>query len=100
MRLFAVMLVALAVTIVWVSNLWLTDRFTERTRSAADLRVALYSNAITSEMQRNGVVPLLLARDPVMVAALNSNDFSATSQRLITFAEEIGAGGLRLLDEE
>ena len=99
-RLFAVMLVALAVTIVWVSNLWLTDRFTERTRSAADLRVALYSNAITSEMQRNGVVPLLLARDPVMVAALNSNDFSATSQRLITFAEEIGAGGLRLLDEE
>ncbi|MEM7470999.1 MAG: ATP-binding protein [Pseudomonadota bacterium] len=99
-RLFAVMLIALAVTIVWISNLWLSDRFTERTRSAADLRIALYSSAITSELQRNGVVPLLLSRDPVMVSALNSNDFSATSQRLISFAEEIGAAGLRLLDEE
>ena len=35
-----------------------------------------------------------------MVGALNSNDFSATSQRLISFAEEIGTAGLRLLDEE
>ncbi len=99
-RLFAIMLIALAVTIVWVSNLWLTDRFTERTRAAADLRVALYSNAITSELQRNRVVPLLLSRDPVMVAALNSDDFTATSQRLITFSEEIGAAGLRLMDAE
>jgi len=99
-RLFAIMLIALAVTIVWVSNLWLTDRFTERTRAAADLRVALYSNAITSELQRNRVVPLLLSRDPVMVAALNSGDFTATSQRLITFAEELGAAGLRLMDAE
>ncbi len=99
-RLFAVMLIALAVSIVWISNLLLTDRFTERTRAAANLRVALYSNAIMSELQRNRVVPLLLSRDPVMVAALNSNDFSATSQRLISFQEEIGAAGLRLLDEE
>lgn len=99
-RLFAISLIALAVTIVWISNLWLTDRFTERTRAAADLRVALLSNTITSELQRNRVVPLLLSRDPIMVAALNTNDFSATSQRLISFAEEIGAAGLRLLDEE
>ncbi|WP_298290685.1 ATP-binding protein [uncultured Litoreibacter sp.] len=99
-RLFAIMLIALAVAIVWVSNLWLTDRFTERTRSSAELRVALYSNAINSELQRNRVVPLLLSRDPVMVGALNSNDFSATSQRLISFKEEIGAAELRLLDEE
>ncbi len=99
-RLFAVMSIALAVMIVWVSNLWLTDRFTERTRSSAELRVALYSNAIISELQRNRVVPLLLSRDPLMVSALNSNDFSATSQRLISFSEEIGAAQLRLLDEE
>lgn len=94
------MSIALAVAIVWISNLWLTDRFTERTRNAAELRVALYSNAIMSELQRNRVVPLLLSRDPLMVDALNSDDFSATSRRLISFAEEIRAAGLRLLDEE
>lgn len=94
------MSITAAVAIVWFSNLWLTDRFTERTRQAAELRVALYSNAIYSELQRNRVVPLLLSRDPVMVSALNSDDFSATSQRLISFSDEIGAESLRLLDEE
>ena len=94
------MLIALAVAIVWISNLLLTDRFTERTRAAANLRVALYSNAVMSELQRNRVVPLLLSRDPVMVEALNTDDFSATSARLISFKEEIGAAELRLLDEE
>lgn len=92
-------LIAVAVGIIWVSNLWLTDRFTETTRNRGELRLALYSNAITSELQRSQVVPLLLSRDPVMIAALNSNDYSATSRRLISFSEEIRAGGLRLLDE-
>ncbi len=100
MRLFSIMLIALAVSIVWISNLLLTDRFTERTRAAANLRVALYSNAVMSELQRNRVVPLLLSRDPVMEDALNTDDFSATSARLISFKEEIGAAELRLLDEE
>ncbi|SFR48051.1 sensor histidine kinase [Litoreibacter janthinus] len=92
-------LIAVAVGIIWVSNLWLTDRFTETTRNRGEIRLALYSNAITSELQRNRVVPLLLSRDPVMISALNSNDFSATSRRLISFSEEIGAAGLRLLDQ-
>ncbi|SDW92975.1 sensor histidine kinase [Litoreibacter albidus] len=93
-----VLSVALAIGIIWISNLWLTDRFTESTRTRGEIRLALYSNAITSELQRNRVVPLLLSRDPVMISALNSNDFSATSRRLISFSEEIGAVGLRLLD--
>ncbi|WP_211308551.1 sensor histidine kinase [Litoreibacter ponti] len=92
-------LIALAVGIIWVSNLWLTERFTETTRNRGEIRIALYANAITSELQRNRVVPLLLSRDPVMIAALNSDDYSATSRRLISFAEEIGAAGLRLFDE-
>lgn len=93
-------LIVVAVGIIWVSNLWLTDRFTETTRNRGEIRLALYSNAITSELQRNRVVPLLLSRDPVMIAALSSNDFSATSRRLISFSEEIGAAGLRLFDHD
>lgn len=100
MRGIVILLIALAVTVIWISNLWLTERFTETTRNRLEVRTTLYSGLITSELQRNQVVPLLLARDPVMVNALNSNDFSATSQRLISFREEIGAAALRLLDEE
>ncbi|RMH40831.1 MAG: sensor histidine kinase [Alphaproteobacteria bacterium] len=90
--------VALAVVVVWVTNAFLTQRFTETTRSRAELRLALYSAAITTELQRNSVVPLLLARDPVMITSLGSEDYAATSQRLISYRDEIGAASLMLLD--
>lgn len=90
--------VVLAVAVVWVTNAFLTQRFTEKTRSRAELRLALYSAAITTELQRNSVVPLLLARDPVMITSLNSEDYAATSQRLISYRDEIGAASLMLLD--
>ncbi len=98
-RAIVLALVAAAILIIWVSNILLTARFTETTRNRSELRITLYANAITSELRRSQVVPLLMARDPVIIAALNSNDFSATSRRLISFQEEIGSAGLRLLDE-
>ncbi len=98
-RLIVITLIAIAVSVVWISNLLLTERFTENTRNRAELRVALYSNAITSELKRMQVLPLLLSRDPVLISALNSDDFTATSQRLISFREEIGAASILLLDE-
>ncbi|MFV0360392.1 sensor histidine kinase [Tropicimonas sp.] len=88
---------AAAVTL-YITNLWLTDRFTETTRNRAELRLALYSGNVVSELQRNSVVPLLLAQDPAMIGALNSGDFSQSSQRLISFRDEIGAAALLLLD--
>lgn len=98
-RILAAVLVLMAIAVVYFTNLWLTDRFTETTRSRAELRLALYSNSIVSELQRNSVVPLLLSRDPVIVNALNQRDYAATSQRLISLREEIGAASLELLDE-
>ena len=95
-----IFLIVLAVAIVWTSNILLTNRFTETIRNRAEVRAALYSNAILSELQRNKNVPLLLSRDPGMITSLNSDDYSATSQRLISFAEEIGVKGIRLLDED
>jgi two-component system C4-dicarboxylate transport sensor histidine kinase DctB len=76
---------ALAVAVVWVTNDWLTDRFTETTRNRAELRLALYSGNL-SELQRNSIVPLLLSRDPTLIGALASRDFVASSQRLISYA--------------
>ena len=46
---------------IWVTNAWLTDRFSENTRVRSELRLALYSGNLMSELQRNSVVPLLLA---------------------------------------
>lgn len=93
------LVLVMSAVVVSITNLWLTERFTEDTRSRAELRLSLYANAIVSEVQRNSTVPLLLSRDPVMIGALNSGDYVATSQRLISLRDEIGAASLMLVDD-
>jgi len=99
-RVALVVLLMAAVATVWVTNRLLTNRFTESTRYRAELRLALYSGNLLSELRRNAIVPQLLARDPALIAALQSNDFSLSTQRLISFVEEIGAASLMLLDQD
>src|SRR6056297_3548149 len=100
MRLVFIVLVALAVAVVFVTNRLLTDRFTESTRNRAELRLVLYSGNLLSELRQNAVVPQLLARDPTLISALNTGDFAQSTQRLISFLEEIGAASLTLLDRD
>lgn len=97
-RVIITVLVALAVVVVMVTNSWLGNRFTEATRNKAELRLALYSGNLVSELQRTAVVPLLLARDPELIGALTSGNYSRTSARLISFQAEIGAASIQLLD--
>ena len=99
-RFLLVGLIALAGATVYFTNSFLTDRFTESTRNRAELRLALYSGNILSELRRNSIVPQLLARDPALIGALNSSDYANSTQRLISFVEEIGAASLMLLDRD
>ena len=94
------LLTVIAVTTVYFTNRLLTDRFTETTRNRAELRLALYSGNLVSELRQNAIVPQLLARDPTLIGALNSSDYQQSTQRLISFVEEIGAANLILLDAE
>ncbi len=90
----------LAVATVWITNALLTSRFTETTRNRAELRLALYSGNLLSELRRNAIVPQLLSRDPALITALNSMEYSQSSQRLISYVDEIGAASLMLLDDD
>ena len=99
-RLALVLLSLVAVLTVYFTNRLLTDRFTETTRNRAELRLALYSGNLLSELRQNAIVPQLLARDPTLIGALNSADYQQSTQRLISFVEEIGAANLILLDGE
>ncbi len=89
---------AIGVATVYFTNLFLTERFTATTQQRAQLRLALYSGNLVSELQRNSIVPRLLASDPELIGALASSDFQQTSQRLLSFVDEIGAAGIILLD--
>ncbi|MBO9445154.1 ATP-binding protein [Ruegeria sp. R14_0] len=98
LRAAVIFLLIATVTTVYVTNRLLTDRFTESTRNRAEVRLALYSGNLLSELRRNAIVPQLLARDPTLISALQSSDYSLSTQRLISFVEEIGAASLMLLD--
>lgn len=97
-RLIFVIFIAAAIAVIWATNTFLTERFTEATRSRAEVRQALYSGQVLSELQRTAVVPLLLARDPELIRALDQAGYALTSQRLISAQREIGASSIELLD--
>lgn len=91
---------AISVAVIWVSNILLTERYTAAVRNGSEVRLAIYSGSIVSELQRNSVVPLLLSRDPTLIQALQGNEFTTTSQRLISYVEEVGAASFLLLNRD
>ncbi|SDE09557.1 sensor histidine kinase [Limimaricola pyoseonensis] len=91
---------AVALVVIWVTNVLLTERFTEATRNRAEVRLTLYVGNLISELQRNSIVPQLLARDPELIGALSSSDYSRSTQRLLSFVDEIGAASLVLYDRD
>lgn len=97
-RVVILFLIVVGIGLIWFMNSWLSERFTDATRNRAELRLVLYSGNIQSELQRNSVVPLLLARDPELIVALREGNFATTSQRLIDLQGEIGAASIELLD--
>lgn len=99
-RLALVAFMAIAGATVWFTNSTLTHSFTETTRNRAELRLALYSGNLVSELRRHAIVPQLLSRDQALISALQSQDFSLSTQRLISFVDEIGAASITLMDRD
>ena len=97
-KLAAAGLVFIAIGVVLVTNGLLSDRFTETTRNRAELRLALYSGNMISELQRTSVVPLLLSRDPAISESLSKGDFSRTTARLVQVQADIGVASILLVD--
>ncbi len=99
-RLAATVLILLAIGVVLVTNRWLSESFTDTTRNRAELRLALYSGNMLSELRRTSVVPLLLVDDPAIRDALAKGRFVDTSLRLIKVQGEIGVASILLLDND
>jgi two-component system C4-dicarboxylate transport sensor histidine kinase DctB len=100
LRVLLVVFLVVSAVAVSVTNSYLTQRFTETTRNRAEIRLAIYSGSIQSELQRHSVVPLLLSLDPVLIRALETDSYLDTSMRLLSYVEEISAASLVLLDAQ
>jgi two-component system C4-dicarboxylate transport sensor histidine kinase DctB len=90
--------IAVACVVGWYTHVLMTERLTESLRARAEVRLAAYSGNIISELNRTSIVPQLLARDPALIGALGSQDYTQSSQRLIEVANEIAITGMKLLD--
>jgi two-component system C4-dicarboxylate transport sensor histidine kinase DctB len=99
-RIALALFVLAAVSIIWITNQVLTQRFTETVRTRAEVRYTLYVGQLVSELQRNSIVPQLLVRDPELIQALQLRDFSRSTIRLLDLVEEIGAASIMLYDRE
>ena len=100
LRLAVVVICLFAVLVIYLSNQLLTARFTETIANRAEVRLSQNISNLMSELQRNAVVPQLLARDPELIKALVENDYSESTARLLSFVDEIGAASLTLLDRD
>ena len=99
-RAFLATFCIVALGVVYFTNQYLTARFTETTRNRAEVRLTLYVGNLISEVQRASIVPQLLARDPELIGALNTQDYTRSTARLLSFVDEIGAASLLLYDAE
>lgn len=88
----------IGVLVIYGSNQLLTQRFTESTRNRSEVRLTFYVASLMAELQRNSIVPQLLSRDPELITALESGNYSLSTARLLSFVDEIGAASLMLLD--
>ena len=97
-RLGVILLIGSTITIILLSNLYLTQNYSQAKRSEAERELSLYSGRLISELQRVSVVPLLLSRDTGLISDINTRDYQLTSQRLITFSDEIRVKSITLLE--
>ena len=86
------------IAIIWLSNLYLTQNYSQAKRTEAERELSLYSGRLISELQRVSVVPLLLSQDTGLLSDINTKDYQRTSQRLISFSEEIRVNSITLLE--
>ncbi|WP_112323809.1 sensor histidine kinase [Oceanibium sediminis] len=98
MRLAVLAFVAFGLALMVVTNQYLTQRFSETQRTESQLRAALYAGNMVTLLRQQSLVPLLLARDPVFVTALQTKDYTSTSQQLIEVATDIRVDTIELLD--
>ncbi len=104
---FVCLLVLLAPWLVWKGIAWSEEQAYQQLAAAGRDRLTLYGSALHSELEKSRNVPLVLARDPSLIAFLAMpNDARRQEQaraldlRLQALNEALGTSVLYLLDTE
>ncbi len=91
-------LTILGVGIVYASNDLLTRRFSETLKTQSRLTATVYARYMVGMLERQEYVPSILALNPDFISALQTEDYSDTSKKLIEFKDEANAAAIDLID--
>ena len=91
MRLLVLAGAFLAGLVLWSADRYFTQSFTEDARTQTRFTATQQAGDVISVLEKQSAVPLILARDDVLIKTLIDRDFSQTSQRLISIQSELGA---------
>ncbi|MEO1550937.1 MAG: ATP-binding protein [Pseudomonadota bacterium] len=86
------------VVLFYLLNQVLTSRYSDRVRVDSELTAASFAGDVKAVLQRHAVLPPLLSRDPVLISSLMTRDFANSSQRLISYSQELGEVAIALYD--
>lgn len=84
----------------WFANSILLSRFSEAAETRAELRLEGYKNDILETIRRNGLLPELLATDPVFLSLLESQDLDAIKSRMNVFAKRETNSSFLISDQD
>ncbi len=101
LRLSAAAVGALAVAVVWAAGAWVEDQSVEDLRRAGEGSGALRVAVLRSELNKQRALPLVLAQDAELKAALQRHDANALralDEKLEVLAAEAGAADIFVID--
>ncbi len=98
-RLFLLIFLISTFTVLFVTNSFLTSRFSEVIKRQGQYNLTKNTGNILNELQKNSIIPQLLVNDQEITKSLISGNFSILSDRFLFFLNDVSIASISLFDK-
>ena len=98
-RLFLFIFLISTFTVLFVTNSFLTSRFSEIIKRQGQYNLTKNTGNILNELQKNSIIPQLLVNDQEITKSLISGNFSILSDRFSFFLNDVSIASISLFDK-
>ena len=98
-RLFLFIFLISTFTVLFVTNSFLTSRFSEVIQRQGQYNLTKNTGNILNELQKNSIIPQLLVNDQEITKSLISGNFSILSDRFSFFLNDVSIASISLFDK-
>jgi len=98
-RLFLFIFLISTFTVLFVTNSFLTSKFSEVIKRQGQYNLIKNTGNILNELQKNSIIPQLLVNDQEITKSLISGNFSILSDRFSFFLNDVSIASISLFDK-